>query len=190
MPDIYSIHCVNCDGVVKPEQPGHIFSPWSQAVLNDAGQVVDLCHPLEHAVLRREGLTWQEARRQKRLLEVNCLVCADCGTLVERFTVDYFPPGGCLIISVLCGALAAFLLPGSSWRIGIEVALVAAFTYSFVLRKLFSKLYPHRLAHFNTDKCPRCGSRELLSARSAAREPLTCGRCGQRTLVVRHFGIS
>lgn len=205
MPDIYSIHCEKCDSgnpveseldfegfpgcVIKVKQFSHIFSPWYRAVLNRSGEVVPLTHPLEEETLKREGFTWLGASVRGRLLEVNRLVCADCGALVDRITVGFFSAGGCLAIAILCGVLAVCMTE-ATWPIGIAVAWVAVVAQLFGLPKLFSVLYMHRVAKLTSGTCADCGGRSLLTAEKASQQRLVCRRCGQRSLVVQLAGRS
>ena len=202
VPDIYSIHCEKCDSADTAEselefggftvavrrQPGHVFSPY-RAVLNRSGEVVPLVHPLEQEILEREGFTWLGASIKGRLLEVKPLVCADCGTLVDRITVDFCSASGCLVIAILCGVLAVSMTE-ATWPIGIAVAWVAAIVQAFGLPKLFTVLYMHRVASLTSDTCVNCGCKSLLTAEKATGQRFVCRRCGQRTLVVRLVGSS
>jgi len=119
MPTIYRIECTNCGQSPKVKsvtagwvttdgRKGGIILPEGYLSLKlSNGEYIDLPHPIEASVLKKNGFTWQKASQQSRLFRVTFKICTQCG-MVQEERQHQNSRSGCL--AGLFAAIAVFFL--------------------------------------------------------------------------------
>ena len=170
---------------------GKIISEGYVAFIADSGELIPLPHPLESHSLEAAGGTWTDAAIHGRLLYINNLVCADCGT--ENTTASLHGEGtGCatgLMLAAITLACNIFLFnfhPIAEFiLVGMAMCAPSMLIGRYVRIRYAGNVVPHQ-----SNRCTRCGGSHLLSLASARKNSILCPRCRQKSMTIEIAGIS
>jgi hypothetical protein len=155
------------------------------AVRLDSGKIEVLPHPLEAYHLKRLGFTWEQARREKRLVGFERLMRAECGE-----TLDY----GRGRAGPVSHAISDFWALGPyqyRWPVS-SVAKMARFLIVRLPERLRTRLFqgkPIKGMPSDATRCAHCGG-ELRSPGQLRGRKCRCPQCGEHEFSVEICGIS
>jgi hypothetical protein len=214
MPTIYQARCADC----KFEST--TFSEGYNAVLlhdpNDAGAIpspphnipeifIDdrrphlcvLAHPLESNALEACQISFADAAKQGRLIQVQTALCKDCGKIYERLRLRGYPGPGCLPclgVGIVSGIALGYF---QGAFLGFAAASMAIWVTVFLSENVLGKMIESKVrARFSgrvqwleaNDHCTACGSKSFATPERA--RSLPCPQCRQKALSVHSVGRS
>lgn len=203
---LYRKFCPTCDGNAKPDvtfdgfagatltdslRGGEIVSGGHLAYIADTGELVPLPHPIESHALHAAGGTWTNAAIHGRLLYIDNVICADCGTQHRTASV-HAGPTGCTPGLVLAGITITCNVFLFNFHRTMEIVLVwmATFLPSLIGDRYVRIRYRDNAVPHQTTRCAQCGCGRLVSLGSSTKTPLPCPRCKQRTMRIEIAGLS
>lgn len=192
MPPVFRGTCSHC-GYESP-----VFSSGGFAIMvtdrdedrrRRAGETVPVVlHPFAEFVLDEFGLSFHSAAWGGQLVEVQSLICRDCGrgSEVRRLTAGgvAIGCGGCSAIALsglVAGTAAAFALnnPFLGAGVGVAFCVLTAAAVEFGADRFVRHRYRERAAAVDTRRmCSQCGSWNCV--RPGPRSgPFPCPDCGE-----------
>jgi len=181
------------------------------AVRLRSGCVEVLGHPGEQRQLEALGFTWDEARREGRLLRRVAGLCVDCSTTIDLDADDQRIPkrhlawpedlvivGGLIsVAAAVAGTLSADPAIGLGWRLLMVpgVVALALFGYGRVVQGVGNIIEKYRrpvLASLPASSipCEHCIDGRVYPLELLAERPLICPACSRRDYSVRAVAVS
>lgn len=196
MPLVFHAACDRCD-YAAPDLPAGGFAVYVPDP-PDAAPLLGrhhppVIHPFAPFVLDEFGLSFASAAWGGRLIEVESVICTDCGRPFERRRLTAggaaIGCGGCLAIAGggFAVGLTAAVLAGNPFvgaGAGTATAVAAAAALEFGSSALVRLRFRDRAAAVDTPRgCPDCGSRRAARVGSGG-GPFPCPGCGRRAVRV------
>lgn len=201
---IYEARCSACNYSPMRMDDGYLAlivgDPGNSSFAHpEDSRLVIVAHPVEHMVLDQFGESYRSAGLGGRLLEIQNVICANCGTFYElrRLTAD-FKTLGCqpllfpLAVACVLGGLVAWRADSIclGFFVGWLSILMNLYVLDLVTDRLVRRRFANRCKEFDRRAdCPKCGSRRYARIRWRLR-PLPCARCGKRALRITYYGKS
>lgn len=205
MGTIYRKYCDKCDAdsaqdisfdgfagaaITNNSEGGKIISEGYLALLNPAGMLIPLPHPIESSALHQQGETWSGATRTGRILRVTNLICSDCGAMntTADLSASAYGCGFGLILSI--GLIAA-----NTWYLKLPVFIASLMIWAgLILPHLMIDAYLRmrfraNVRPFRFKRCT-CGSRKAISIARAGKKLFPCKRCGEKSVRIEIAGRS
>ena len=157
--------------------------------------LLTLPHPLETSVLETAGYTWEQAEEEGRLVYVANVLCADCGTLRERWSLREPIHFGCA--TILLPMLMIMCLPLMFFHALLGVSVVGFLLGLQGLEALrersdtarFRRRFADRMRWLESGvACPACGSTKGTGFDTS--DALPCPSCKAKALKTQVVGMS
>jgi len=185
MPAIYRGKCRAC-AYQSPLTPARYL-----ALRVGVNEFEPLPHPCESSTLEQLGYTWKRAKRERRLVAVDYLICDRCGNINEQYRAIAHQSCPIVIGGLILSCTACLIL--------LPINPIGRIIAAWVIFWLFGKQYeaycdrqaePIQRSLPSLELCDRCNSTQFHPLSSLVNQQSICPACGARELKYYMQGIS